>query len=371
MHCAKYIIVLKKPTIDLKRLTYTIIFSLAWVGGNIGWFLAEYQNTSSWALRFIFVVSAFFHPTAILMTWRKIISLQKVNVAIFCYGIFMNVATMALAFYGPYNETIAIDTLYLWVPVIYIFAFASFQGKAALRFSAIMWAFLLLVSLPMMFQFGNSQYLVLTLQMHLMSVAFIAALFFFASFQQRLRVAELSVDEMAKLANTDELTQVANRRLIDEVMKHELLRYMRYDHAFSIIIFDIDHFKKVNDNFGHDIGDRILIALAQKAKEVLREVDTLGRWGGEEFIMVLPETEFEEALSKAEQLRVLIDKALLVDDHQISLSCGVTQSQKGDSVERVFKRADDALYNAKRNGRNRVEGFSDEESNTQASLEFV
>lgn len=362
-----------KPTLHLKRRTYTIIFSLALIGSLIGWGIVEFNNTSSQALRLIFIINTLFHPTAIFLTRRKNASLKTVDLMTVCFGISINVLTMGIAFYGPYNEGFAVDVLYLWLPAIYIFVFASFQRKAALKISALMWGILFLISLPLIFQLGNTQYIRLTAQMHLMSVALIASLSFFASFQQRLHLAELSVDEMAKLANTDELTQVANRRRIDEVMKHELLRYSRYEHPFSIILFDIDHFKKVNDSFGHDVGDHILIELAEHSRKVLREVDTLGRWGGEEFVIIMPETSFHEAFEKAQQLCDRVASAVFKGQHMITLSCGVTELRASDSVESAFQRADAALYRAKNKGRNRVEGRPNQapELNVKAVAQHV
>ena len=190
----------------------------------------------------------------------------------------------------------------------------------------------------------------------MVSAVMIAALYFFSSYLQRLQIAQLTLDELAHLANTDELTQLANRRRMTEAIEHELMRHRRYGHSCSIIAFDIDHFKTVNDKFGHSGGDGCLVALAARITKVLRQVDTLGRWGGEEFLVVLPETGFDETVKKASALCSHVAATPLIGDHAITISCGVTAVVKGDTVETLVKRADNALYAAKRTGRNRAEG---------------
>jgi diguanylate cyclase (GGDEF)-like protein len=166
----------------------------------------------------------------------------------------------------------------------------------------------------------------------------------------------LTVDELARLANTDELTQLANRRRMTEILATELVRFARYGHAFSIIMIDIDRFKEVNARFGHDAGDSTLVALTARTADLLRDVDTLGRWGGEEFVVVLPETPYEETLHKAQALCAHVAARPLLGANGVTVSCGVASVERGDSAETLLRRADEALYAAKRQGRNRAEG---------------
>jgi diguanylate cyclase (GGDEF)-like protein len=165
----------------------------------------------------------------------------------------------------------------------------------------------------------------------------------------------MTVDELAHLANTDELTRLPNRRLLAERVESELVRFARYGRAFTVILLDIDHFKSVNDRFGHPIGDRVLVALTARVQKSLREVDTLGRWGGEEFIIILPEVGLDEGLHKAEALCASVAIQALFGDHAITISCGVADVRPGDTADSLFHRADAALYVAKRRGRNRAE----------------
>ncbi|MCA9840241.1 MAG: GGDEF domain-containing protein [Trueperaceae bacterium] len=350
------------PIEPLKRRIYSLLFILGWVSGQVAWGLAEFKGMSSLPLRLIFLANALFQPAAFSLVWRKRFPLMYVDTIVVSFVAGITAVCMALKFYSPtYSPNVIIEVMYLWTPIIYIFAFCLPRRTQALRLSSIVWTTLLLVSLPYLIQhpIGLTSYL--TIQLHLLTAALIVAFYFFASFQRHLQLAQLNVEQMAELANTDSLTKLANRRRIYEVMNYERLRFTRYGHSFSVLLFDIDHFKKFNDQFGHDLGDKILIALAKRVKEVLRDVDTLGRWGGEEFIIILAETNFEEALIKAKLLCEHVAIRPLVDHHVITISCGVTEVLLGDNPDAVLQRADVALYEAKHLGRNRAEGMPSDE----------
>jgi diguanylate cyclase (GGDEF)-like protein/PAS domain S-box-containing protein len=161
--------------------------------------------------------------------------------------------------------------------------------------------------------------------------------------------------ELETLATTDKLTQAFNRTKFHELMKAELERAKRYNHPLSMIMFDIDHFKKVNDAHGHSVGDYVLQTLTQVVKGRLRETDYLIRWGGEEFIIIAPETDVERAEVLAERIRKAVEGYGFDQAGKITVSFGVTQFKKNDTEDTFIKRADDALYQAKQKGRNRVE----------------
>ena len=164
--------------------------------------------------------------------------------------------------------------------------------------------------------------------------------------------------ELERLAITDPLTGVFNRRYFMGFITKEFLRSQRYSHVFSAIQMDIDHFKKINDAHGHAVGDEVLKAFTANCQEILRECDVLGRFGGEEFSIILPETEREGALVVAERIRQTIaDLKVYVDDKTVrfTVSIGVTSLRKDDTgLEAILRRADEALYLAKNGGRNKV-----------------
>ena len=154
---------------------------------------------------------------------------------------------------------------------------------------------------------------------------------------------------------TDRLTGLYNRHKLDAVLNAELARCQRYDGVFSLILLDVDHFKLVNDQFGHPVGDRVLLAIASLLQENKRNADTLGRWGGEEFMLICPDTPSDGALQFAEKLRLAVaaygDPAV----GQVTASFGVATFRSGDSVKEIVSRTDQALYCSKHKGRNRVE----------------
>jgi diguanylate cyclase len=351
----------------LKQRILMIIFALSWVSTALGWTLTELLGTSSPLVRIIFGLNILFHPTLAFIVWKKLLPLRVVDMSCLFFASGMCAACMAFHFYSStYGKSIDLKPLYLWILVIYVFAFTLPNRTWSLRISLVNLAIYVLISLPYLAQNFLQPQSNFTLQMLTMSGVLITALYFFSSYQQRFQLAQLTLDELAHLANTDELTKLANRRRITEVLEYELLRYSRYGQVFSVIVFDIDYFKTFNDKFGHSVGDRILVALATRTKEVLREVDTLGRWGGEEFMVILPQTKFGEALHKANGLCKHIAAQPLFAEHSITISCGVTSLANGDTASTLFERADVALYAAKRRGRNRAEGVLD--TSTELSL---
>ncbi len=161
-------------------------------------------------------------------------------------------------------------------------------------------------------------------------------------------------DEVRRLAETDWLTGLANRLTLGRRLEAELERCERYERPMAVIMFDIDHFKAVNDEHGHDAGDVVLKAVARTVGEQLREQDTLGRWGGEEFLIVLPETDGEGAAAAAEKLRRSIAEMEVPDAPAVTASFGVTERQPGDTPRAITRRVDQAMYQAKEGGRDRV-----------------
>ena len=162
-------------------------------------------------------------------------------------------------------------------------------------------------------------------------------------------------NDLEKLATTDRLTQAFNRTKFQEVIKQELERAKRYYHSLSVAMFDIDHFKKVNDTYGHAVGDSVLQTLTKIVKENLREIDYLVRWGGEEFILIAPETDIERARVLAERIRKATESYKFDQAGTITVSFGITEYKPDDTEDTLIKRADDAMYEAKKKGRNRVE----------------
>jgi diguanylate cyclase (GGDEF)-like protein len=177
--------------------------------------------------------------------------------------------------------------------------------------------------------------------------------------KRKLVAAENLIREMAI---TDDLTKLKNRRFLHDRLKEELERTTRYRHPLACIFFDADHFKMVNDSYGHEAGDAVLKTISATAQEQCRQTDTLGRYGGEEFLMLLPETNLEQACALAERLRQAIEgQVSIADQHHIRITAtfGVAcyspeTTADQPSLSDFIKQADTAMLEAKKAGRNRV-----------------
>ena len=173
-----------------------------------------------------------------------------------------------------------------------------------------------------------------------------------ATMQDKLKAV---IGELDHLASTDKLTGSWNRRRLEEAAKSEMDRLKRYDHPLCLMVFDIDFFKKINDCYGHNAGDQVLAELAATIRTSLRTSDSLTRWGGEEFVVLCPNTTLSTASLLAERLRNKIAGVSFPEVEQVTVSVGVAECVSGESWEQWFKRADEALYRAKTGGRNQVQ----------------
>ncbi len=161
--------------------------------------------------------------------------------------------------------------------------------------------------------------------------------------------------EIEIASQIDPLTEIANRMKFNITLEHQMGMAKRYNHSFCIILFDIDDFKLVNDTYGHQVGDNILVEMAQRIKISMRESDTFARWGGEEFVIILPQSITKEAVSIAEKLRALIADKPFEDGLNITCSFGVCEYKKSYKLEDLIECVDKKLYFAKSEGKNQVQ----------------
>ena len=164
-------------------------------------------------------------------------------------------------------------------------------------------------------------------------------------------------EKLKLLATRDPLTGLSNRRDFHEKAKQEEKRFKRSKRPFALIMLDIDHFKKVNDTYGHDCGDKVIVGVAQSLKNTLRAQDILTRWGGEEFICLLPETDVDGARHAAKVIRSSVEKESSEwseDAASVTVTLGISVYDGSCSMEECIRHADDALYKGKNQGRNRV-----------------
>lgn len=198
---------------------------------------------------------------------------------------------------------------------------------------------------------------------------FITKPFDHGELKSRVKIGERIINlerRVIEMANTDFLTGVLSRRAFIERAEEEISRSVRKKRGFSIIMIDIDHFKKINDSYGHQAGDRILQDFAGEVRGTIRVYDFVGRYGGEEFIVCLPDINMEQSLLSSERMRAAIEeiKFTLPDGDpfpiRITASFGVScfHPDSGDDLASIIKRADEALYEAKSRGRNQVYGWN-------------
>lgn len=162
--------------------------------------------------------------------------------------------------------------------------------------------------------------------------------------------------ELNKLIHYDALTGLYNRRAIEDYLKQELERVRRYQRQMSVLILDLDFFKKVNDSYGHDFGDKVLIAVADVLRANIRGIDYAGRFGGEEFLVIMPETDIQESITVAERLREAVQAVHFKNNLSITISGGLAAAPKdGMTGDALLKKADIALYMAKEKGRNQIQ----------------
>jgi diguanylate cyclase len=169
-----------------------------------------------------------------------------------------------------------------------------------------------------------------------------------------LKAAHARIEELAQV---DELTGLLNRRYIMKTLNEEMARAQRFGAACSVAIIDLDFFKRINDQFGHPVGDEVLRTFAITLFANLRTVDKLGRYGGEEFLMILPDTGKDQAVRTLDRLRSIaseVDWAAISRVMNVTMSAGISEVRQEDSAADILARADAALYNAKDAGRNRV-----------------
>ena len=167
-----------------------------------------------------------------------------------------------------------------------------------------------------------------------------------------------SYTKLQKLAEEDELTQTYNRHKLREILQAEIERAERHNTPLCVVLFDVDNFKSINDTHGHNTGDAMLQLLAKLVKNSIRVNDTFGRWGGEEFLLILPHMRIEETQKACEKIRLLITQSVFESVGTLTCSFGMCAYEKGMSLDALVNRCDKAMYHAKMLGKNCVSIFS-------------
>lgn len=257
---------------------------------------------------------------------------------------------------GPGVPVGVLATLY-WVPIVFAFAFIAFDVRTATYVSSALALATLALALPAGLarsSVGLVDEAFVVVQAVGAYLVIIAGLRFFTELHGPAPTVEIGARSLDELAHTDALTGLANRRQAEVLMGRELLRAERYGRAFSVLMLDLDRFDRLNAKFGRRAGDDVLSDVARRLTGLVRGSDTVCRWGGEEFVVLAPETDVADAVHLAEAIRDHLARHALGNGHRLTVSAGVAAFRRGDRTPDLIARADAALYLAKRSGRNLV-----------------
>lgn len=172
--------------------------------------------------------------------------------------------------------------------------------------------------------------------------------------EQRTKSLKQAYDELTDLINRDRLTQLSSRHYFEEALNNEQIRFKNFKRDYTLILMDIDDFKSINDQYGHLTGDEILKAVAAIIQKIARKTDIVARWGGDEFVILLPETELDTAMDIGESIRKAVQNGEYQVAAEITLSIGISGSQANCEPQSLFKIVDDAMYRAKKIGKNQI-----------------
>jgi diguanylate cyclase (GGDEF)-like protein len=348
---------LMQPPIDqFRRTVLQVIIAASLLATLGGWYALQARGPLAPALVTVQVVTTVVLSTLFIVAWLRLLPQRVIELCCLLYIVGVCVACMGLRMYSQrYGAGIHLEPLYLWIPLVYVFAFMLTSYRAGLILSLAIFALFVGTSLPYLVHDLAGRYANFTLQLHFASAVLIATLYFFSSYQHRLRLAQATVDQLAHLSDTDDLTGLPNRRHMARAVHTKLAD--GGGAGFAVMLFDIDRFKEINDELGHGAGDATLVALAARVTQAFRGEDSLGRWGGDEFLALVHGVGPDDAVRRANALCSHVASSPLVGGRQVTISCGVAVVRQDDNIDSLLRRADAALYAAKRAGRNRAEGM--------------
>ncbi|MDQ3863910.1 MAG: GGDEF domain-containing protein [Actinomycetota bacterium] len=351
----------KDPLEGVKRRTYLIATLCGLPALVLVWIS---MGTEGFVANMIFSLFMLFYLACVLALWSRVVSIRLAERAMFLGVVAFVFAHLSyvLYTYGSLDEarTTITEVSYTTLTALYVVAYLIFDSRTALRISLTFFGLqlfaVLLKALSEAPGGPNLGEILWLLRMHAFMGAVIALIYASSYVKDQLLLQREMAEAMHRLAHTDQLTGVANRRELYSELKKETDKSERYGRPLSIIFFDLDHFKSVNDTYGHDCGDGVLREVVRATQRVLRATDRLGRWGGEEFVVLAPETDLRQASRLAERLRVEIANHRHGTGAAVTASLGFAEYEATrDTAETLLKRADQALYKAKFLGRNRAE----------------
>lgn len=348
----------------LKRRIYLWAVTAGLLAILLGWIFKAYTATATPYDQVIFPILTVLCLGLFLVLWRTPTALVWIELSLFVGTALSLLGRLFEILFAPEtsldpNHLAAFSDLLYWFPLVYVLAFLMFESRRRLLVGSLVFFGISVIlglthGIGEWLSRGEMAELYLLGRFYLANAAYIVLLMVSVRLnEQYVRVRTLA-ETMTHLAHTDTLIQIANRRELDVAIAREINRAIRHSQPLSLIMFDLDHFKQVNDTYGHDTGDTVLKKAAHTVRGLLRIPDLLGRWGGEEFLIITPQTDSAQASALAERLRQAIASCSLERVGSITASFGVAQYRSQESPAEWLNRADDALYTAKQGGRNQV-----------------
>ena len=318
----------------------TILYAFDLLENGILW---QAQITFFFAFELLlFAVIIFIRPAQIV----KVALVFLLSTVFFLFAIVAGNINIADAdkSYPRYFIGDSLNGIMAWVSVLFIYSFLVLPRKMNKIFLVTTYSGILLLALYHFFHLGSFE----------ISYYFFRWLYVLVGISGILWLINRVGSLQLYYANYDFLTDIFNRQAIEKQLHTEYLRAKRYGHELSLIIFDIDCFKGINDRYGHLIGDKVLKKITELTLATIRKTDFMGRWGGEEFLILLPNTPSSAALLLAKRLRFVIEENSPENIDQLTASFGVATLQSTWEEEDLLRYADTALYKAKKSGRNQV-----------------
>lgn len=339
---------------ELKRKIYLVVLPVLLFTFFIVFFYG-FKNEFFTSSRMVICLVLFFGLSfcylflLVIRNRLDIVEIAACTIAVFSflYGMYESIIH-----YLGVNGNNLLGPVSYWTPLLFIFFYFTFRGAVALIFSLVVFSFSVVLGFYHVFfsNLVNPSTIYTLIQYYFSSLATIIAINYF----HRIIEIYLEAEVSQKRANTDYLTNLPNRRMLEQQLNEEIEKSRRSQTTLSVILFDIDHFKIVNDTYGHDVGDRVLKELSQTVRENIRDTDYFGRWGGEEFLVIATRKNLQDGVVLAERMRETIAGHKHNTIGYITCSFGVAELQKNEQATSIIKRADLALYKAKKNGRNQV-----------------
>lgn len=347
-----------------------IVYLLALAGGTLifvlSWLLRRHSDPF---IRHLYPAFALSMAAMFPLIWWRVKALKKLE---YLMMVAVSIIVMSRLFWhfhlaGPVDEHLLVlaGGHYWAVGVVLIAGFVALDLRGGIWLGVIIIALSAVIATTGIIGQVDSGHpvspraILYLIRIHIFMVVILALTSAATSLREKLQRALNHARELSEWARTDVLTGLPNRRGAEQYLRQQAAAVKRYDRSVSLILGDIDRFKRVNDTHGHDAGDRALIQTAQLLEDHARESDVVARWGGEEFLIIAPNTRRAEAASLAQRLRKSIDAHTFETIGHITISMGVAQHRRMDDPAETVKRADTAMYAAKNAGRNRVEVAGD------------